>query len=756
MTAARIIGETFTAAGAVAPEGSALGTELVSWTAGDPDSGGLLDLGSWLTYTCATAETSARTGAATVTTGFAADAPRGYSEDGATWGLLVEPAATNRQGEQDITAWDAVGPPIFTAVTAPNGELDGWKAEDFSAVAFEYTRDLDELGICPGAVTLSVWIADITSVRADVYTSESGGVGTMAGIAQAGPTSSWTYYTDSYSGSAPTTSCETVFVPAGGTGVSDTGAASIWGVQVEDRQYPTSFIGADNATFVRAAGTLTAPSSSTTEGGYFDVEIEFAPQFASDETGADYVLLYIDANDFLYFSSSSRSIVLILDSTVVVVSSALTFARGDVLTIRAQHRPDRAAVTVTGASVGDSETVVAAVLPLTMPGTLTLCGGASGATEGVILYGVTFYHPIDGSYRLPGWMRLDESEPVGADGLAIDVGDRVAIAAEAVAPDGLLRVTMTWRPMASDSDADTLLWLGDATLTYDPIAGAIVWTVDDGIVAAQSIQSSPLTFSSGDTIVVELEHDDNRRRLTVDGVAVTGDPIPALVMPSEGYVLSDPDGSLYGGALVSFEPHLQTFAELADDRTLVQMGPSFRSLVQELVQERARTYDALAGIKAAFDVEHAVGTQLDVIGSIVGLPREGFTDARYSVFLGIQIELLLAAARENGEWTGTCENILRIVRHFVGAAAPAITLRNAPPYSYAITIEGLDLDEAWLLVRFLRTASHAGVLGLVVIPLDDDSLWDSDSVSVTSGGIWDSDSVAVTDPMVWGTAVSTE
>jgi len=74
---------------------------------------------------------------------------------------------------------------------------------------------------------------------------------------------------------------------------------------------------------------------------------------------------------------------------------------------------------------------------------------------------------------------------------------------------------------------------------------------------------------------------------------------------------------------------------------------------------------------------------------------------------------------------------------------------------YAVTIEDLDLDEAWLLVRFLRTASYAGVTGLIVIPVEDDSLWDSDSVAVSGAGIWDSDSVAVTDPMYWGTVATT-
>ena len=85
MTAGRVIGETFSALAALGPAGSVLGDVLNTWDVGEPDGDGLIDLSLWLSYTCATAETSAQTDADTARTGFAANAARGYSLDGTIW-----------------------------------------------------------------------------------------------------------------------------------------------------------------------------------------------------------------------------------------------------------------------------------------------------------------------------------------------------------------------------------------------------------------------------------------------------------------------------------------------------------------------------------------------------------------------------------------------------------------------------------------------------------------------------------------------
>jgi hypothetical protein len=179
----------------------------------------------------------------------------------------------------------------------------------------------------------------------------------------------------------------------------------------------------------------------------------------------------------------------------------------------------------------------------------------------------------------------------------------------------------------------------------------------------------------------------------------------------------------------------------------------FRDLICIFVEGLGQYADVAQDVALGFDVETALGQQLDFIGAVVGLPRQGFPDSRYRVFLKIQIDLILTAIREDANWTGTHNNILKICRDFVGGAAPTITLTNLPPYSFALDVPGLVLSELLILVNFICVALYAGVLGQVTFVLAADSLWNSDSVVVPNGGDWCSDSVPVAPCAVWSLTV---
>ena len=201
--------------------------------------------------------------------------------------------------------------------------------------------------------------------------------------------------------------------------------------------------------------------------------------------------------------------------------------------------------------------------------------------------------------------------------------------------------------------------------------------------------------------------------------------------------------------------------DLVEDRVLVQMDDApanrkFRDLLCDLIQDAGTFRDVCLDIVAAFDVETAQGVQLDAIGSLVGLPRQGFDDIDYRRFLNIQIDLLLSAAREDGEWTGTVPNILSIARTFIGPGiADPIIYTPAPPYAFSLTVPGVDTSQMLLLASFLCKAIYAGVLGQVTILLAGDSLWDSASVGpITDGGIWGSASVVVAPSSVWNLTIT--
>lgn len=215
-------------------------------------------------------------------------------------------------------------------------------------------------------------------------------------------------------------------------------------------------------------------------------------------------------------------------------------------------------------------------------------------------------------------------------------------------------------------------------------------------------------------------------------------------------------GNLWGLGAGDGAARACTFAQ---DRVLVQMDDSptarkFRDLICELAAGFGNFEDAAWNVAESFDLDAAVGDQLDKIGAVLCLARRGFEDDRYRVFLKIQRDLILSAKREGANFTGTHNNILQIVRTFIGAGADPIVLKNYQPYSYTLSIPGVDLSELLILVTFLTVATWAGVLGQVILVLGPSSLWDSDSVGpITNGGVWASDSVAVPNSSVWGMTI---
>lgn len=116
--------------------------------------------------------------------------------------------------------------------------------------------------------------------------------------------------------------------------------------------------------------------------------------------------------------------------------------------------------------------------------------------------------------------------------------------------------------------------------------------------------------------------------------------------------------------------------------------------------------EALAAAFTQLDTDrltdNAFGAQLDLLGEIVGQPREGLSDADYR--LRLQAKILL------NRCSGTAEEILAIFTLLVPDAT-VIELRDYPPASfklmlYAVTFTG---SEAATLSKILNKARAAGV-----------------------------------------------
>lgn len=221
-------------------------------------------------------------------------------------------------------------------------------------------------------------------------------------------------------------------------------------------------------------------------------------------------------------------------------------------------------------------------------------------------------------------------------------------------------------------------------------------------------------------------------------------------------------GTLWGGAFpwggAAVGPVYA--CQLTEDRVLIQHPDAtgerqFRDWICRYNQHAGEYIDVCAEVKEAFDVDTAVGVQLDMIGSLVGLPRSGFDDPRYRTLLKIQINLLIGSRPGNPNFTGTVNNILRICREFIGVAvSDPVVLQNAPPYGYVLTVPGVTLSELEILIRFICQATFAGVLGQVIVVSDTQSYWGSTHGAVSGSGIWCSDHGAVANCATWAHVVT--
>jgi len=97
-------------------------------------------------------------------------------------------------------------------------------------------------------------------------------------------------------------------------------------------------------------------------------------------------------------------------------------------------------------------------------------------------------------------------------------------------------------------------------------------------------------------------------------------------------------GTLWGGAFrwggAAVGPVYA--CQLTEDRVLIQHPDApgerqFRDWICKYNEHAGEYIDVCAEVKEAFDVDTAVGEQLDMIGSWVGLPRSGFTICCLSV-----------------------------------------------------------------------------------------------------------------------------
>jgi len=169
----------------------------------------------------------------------------------------------------------------------------------------------------------------------------------------------------------------------------------------------------------------------------------------------------------------------------------------------------------------------------------------------------------------------------------------------------------------------------------------------------------------------------------------------------------------YGSYIGSYYGGLDFFAAVMRDRTLrfLRMGPNMRGIVGVIGDRGAAYQRAATDVTEAFDIDTAIGAQLDVLGGILQRPRLGANDDDYRKLLKIQVEFLLSS---NGSVTA----LLDVVSFFADAAATEY--RENYPRSLSVGVRLDTLAERDTLLDLIRQGRSSGTAYSLAVELDDD------------------------------------
>lgn len=137
---------------------------------------------------------------------------------------------------------------------------------------------------------------------------------------------------------------------------------------------------------------------------------------------------------------------------------------------------------------------------------------------------------------------------------------------------------------------------------------------------------------------------------------------------------------------------------------------SFLSCFTASVADIQTAFDQLGSARSLADSE---GAQLDVIGDIVGQPREGRTDALYRLAIQARIKL--------NKSSGTVEDLYTIIGLLLTTGS--MELIDFPPAGFVLRVTGeaFDEDTFALVARVFHQARAAGVNGQLQAPFAADA-----------------------------------
>jgi hypothetical protein len=133
------------------------------------------------------------------------------------------------------------------------------------------------------------------------------------------------------------------------------------------------------------------------------------------------------------------------------------------------------------------------------------------------------------------------------------------------------------------------------------------------------------------------------------------------------------------------------------------MANNIEKLLAVIISPAQDIEDALQQLKTERWVDTAVGDQLDIIGRIVGQPREGRVDDDYRRFIRARI------ATNNSD--GTFEDLITVAFLVIYDENAQFIVTNEGTATVRLHVYGVvtDPDLAEVLYSFARSAASAGV-----------------------------------------------
>lgn len=222
-------------------------------------------------------------------------------------------------------------------------------------------------------------------------------------------------------------------------------------------------------------------------------------------------------------------------------------------------------------------------------------------------------------------------------------------------------------------------------------------------------------------------------------------------------------GTLWGGIALwgAGAPSAHEICDLVETRILFQMDSTignrdFRDFVCIHAEPFGQFADVADDVANGFNLDTAIGDQQDVIGRVIDFQRSGFDDATYRTLLKMQATIL--QGQTDGDWTGSINQILSMIRTFIGIGGGPILYTSIPPYSFELTVPAvLTATQVKVLFRLICKAIYAGVLGFVTIVEPGPNLWGSSHGAATNSGIWCSSHGPTATPCaLWGAVIVTD